>query len=163
MTVNLVVAALLISAVGAAALGYCALRLYAAFTAMGFRRRARVSKSVSAIESEAEETYNPEFLKELRAASHRMVLALLAGFALLCAMWFFGAWSERALSLTLMEAFAITACAVFLFSQLTRLAASLLPGTLKVRRGLVAAMKRMNFVLLLIASLYAMGCWVFSL
>ena len=163
MTVNWVIAALLISMGGAAALGFCAMRLSAAFSAVALRWRVRRHPGDASVVIDAENVFSAAFFGELRGAAHRLALALLAALALLGALWFFGTGPERTLSLTLMEAFAIAACGLYFIGQLTRLTVGLLPVALTFRRELVSAMRCMNFTLFLLAVLYVMGCWAFSL
>ena len=118
LTGNLVFYALLIAIVGAAALPYCGLRLYASLKASSLGRRLR--KSDPEARQDGESAFHEGFLKELVASGRMLAGSLIAALALIIVIRLFGLRAEREACVRLLQAFQIAACALFVLSQACR-------------------------------------------
>ena len=165
MTWALSMQVLLFTLVGTTALVYTVTRVYTLVSAVYMKFYCRKFSSAASRNAKCESLFSEEHGKELESSCKYFEVALVVSFFLLVFLWFFNASAAAEQKYAgMMRFFQVSSCTAYVLTVLTRSVTALsLPAELDCRTPLLKSLKKYNASLLLIAVLYTVGCWMYSL
>lgn len=155
---------LLATMLGTTGLNFLLIRLCAVFFALSMWFYWRKESAESARNAKGNAVFHDGLLAEIERASRNILYALYVALTLMLFLWLFGQQEMYGEYLNMMIFLMKTAGIVCMFSELSRIAVSLLlPVGLACRNVVISALKSKVPSLLCVMLLYGVGLWLYSL
>ena len=155
---------LLATMFGTTGLNFILIRLCAVFFALSMRLYCRKEPAESARNAKGNAVFHDGLLAEIGRAGRNILYALYVALAMMLFLWLFGQQEMYGEYLNMMTFLMKIAGIVCMFSELSRIAVSLLlPVGLACRNVVISALKSKVPSLLCVMLLYGVGLWLYSL